>query len=92
MHVFLRPTQRFLACLVCGGSSFSQRPIKLNTAGMSFFDLDWLNKSADGAICERCGYVHMFFPPAGVAAHQWLMPEQVRPEDLPDGGAADKAE
>ncbi len=79
MHVFIRPTQRFLACLVCGGTSYAQREIKMNTTGMSFLDLDWLNKSADGAICLRCGYVHTFLGDA----HQWVAPQQVRPEDLP---------
>lgn len=79
MHVFVIPTQRFLACHVCEGLVFAQREIKMTTTGMTFFDLDWMNKSADGAICVRCGYVHTFMG----NAHQWVPPEQVKAGDLP---------
>lgn len=51
---------RRLACLVCGGDRFAYREVKLNTTGMSFFDLDWLNRSGVGAICATCGYLHTF--------------------------------
>ena len=79
MHVYVMPLKRFLACHVCEGNLFLQREIKMNTTGMSFLDLDWANKSADGAICRRCGYVHTFMG----NGLQWLSPEQVKPEDLP---------
>jgi predicted nucleic-acid-binding Zn-ribbon protein len=49
-----------LACVVCESPHFYAREIKMQTTGMTFFDLDWANKSAEGAICARCGYVHMF--------------------------------
>ena len=42
-------------------------------------DLDWLNKSAEGVICVRCGYVHTFRG----QAHQWVDPAADKPEDLP---------
>ena len=32
----------------------------MTTTGMTFFDLDWLNRSAEGVICIRCGFVHTF--------------------------------
>ncbi len=80
MHVYIRPTQRFLSCLVCEDLLFARREVKMTTTGMSFFDLDWLNKAADGVICLRCGYVHHFMGDA----HQWVRPEDVRPGDLPD--------
>lgn len=80
MHVFIRPGQRFLACHTCGGLVFAQREIKMTTTGMTFMDLDWLNRSADGAICVRCGYVHTFMGDG----HQWVAPADVRPEDLPE--------
>lgn len=51
---------RDFICHLCQGIQFADRKVKLNTTGMSFFDLDWLNKSADGLICESCGYVHLF--------------------------------
>jgi len=49
-----------LACLVCGGGEFARREIKLNTTGMTFMDLDWANRSGEGAICQACGFVHTF--------------------------------
>lgn len=79
MHVFIRPTQTFLSCHVCHGLLFARREIKMTTTGMTFMDLDWLNRSADGVICVRCGYVHTFMG----QAHQWVDPAAVRPEDLP---------
>jgi predicted nucleic-acid-binding Zn-ribbon protein len=79
VHVFIRPTQSFLTCQVCRGARFAQREIKMTTTGMTFLDLDWLNRSADGAICLRCGFVHTFMGDA----HQWLHPHEVKPEDLP---------
>ena len=79
MHLFILPTQTFLSCQVCGGVEFARREIKMTTTGMTFFDLDWLNRSAEGAICVRCGFVHMFM----AQAHQWVAPEAVNPDDLP---------
>jgi hypothetical protein len=79
MHVFIKPTQSFFVCHACSGLLFARREIKLTTTGMTFFDLDWLNKSGDGAVCMRCGYVHTFLG----EAHQWVAPDQVKPEDLP---------
>lgn len=54
-------------CRTCGHDTFVNREIKMQTTGMTFFDLDWLNESADGVVCVQCGYVHMF---AG-NAHRW---------------------
>ncbi|GAB3540171.1 hypothetical protein GCM10027403_29480 [Arthrobacter tecti] len=47
-------------CLVCQNPEFTQRDILLNTAGLTAFDMDWANKSSDGAICTDCGYIHEF--------------------------------
>jgi hypothetical protein len=60
LHVFIRPTQGFLSCQVCRGLMFAGREIKMATTGMTFLDLDWLNRSAEGVICIRCGFVHTF--------------------------------
>ena len=51
---------RALTCVICGGDRFTYREVKLTTTGMTFFDLDWLNRSGTGAICDRCGYLHTF--------------------------------
>ena len=79
VHLYIKPTQTFLSCQVCGGLLFGRREVKMTTTGMTFFDLDWMNKSADGVICVRCGFVHTFMGDA----HQWVSPEQVNPADLP---------
>lgn len=52
--------ERQLSCLVCDGTRFGYREVLMNTAGMTFFDLDWANKNAHGIICLACGYVHTF--------------------------------
>jgi len=62
---------RQLACLVCEGTEFSYREVKLNTSGMSFMNLDWANKSGVGAICDGCSYVHTFAGPV-----DWRHPER----------------
>lgn len=52
--------ERRLTCVVCGGDSFAYRQVLLNTQGMTYFGLDWLNKAAVGVVCRACGYVHEF--------------------------------
>ena len=36
------------------------KTIKLNTTGMTFIGLDFMNASSVGLICGRCGYVMEF--------------------------------
>ncbi|KUO63116.1 MAG: hypothetical protein APF84_11355 [Gracilibacter sp. BRH_c7a] len=47
-------------CTHCGYDRFEQGKALLNTRGMSFFDLDWLNADATTLICIRCGYIQWF--------------------------------
>jgi hypothetical protein len=54
------PRQPGFTCLNCGGGSFTEREVKLNTSGMSFAGLDWANKSGEGYICNHCGFMHTF--------------------------------
>lgn len=49
--------ERGLQCLVCGGETFSVRPITLITSGIAN---SGLNKTADVATCSACGYLHQF--------------------------------
>ncbi|MDA2810468.1 hypothetical protein O4J56_07450 [Nocardiopsis sp. RSe5-2] len=49
-----------LSCVVCRNDSFHEREWQLNTAGMSFFNLDFLNRSAICYICAECRYIHWF--------------------------------
>lgn len=85
VHLYIVPSQTFLSCQICGGLMFGRREVKMTTTGMTFFDLDWLNASAEGAICIRCGFVHTFMG----NAYQWVDPADARPEDLPADPLAD---
>lgn len=49
-----------LKCPHCGGVNFTHDRAQLNTAGMTFLKLDWLNKSADTFICNDCGRIEWF--------------------------------
>ncbi|TCS96548.1 hypothetical protein [Hazenella coriacea] len=49
-----------ITCIHCQYDQFDLGKAQLNTAVMSFFDLDFLNKSAHTLTCHRCGYVHWF--------------------------------
>lgn len=60
-RVFIHDRQ--LTCPFCQHQLFSERPIKLNSTGMSFLGLDWANKSATGLICAQCGHIQMFLDP-----------------------------
>jgi predicted nucleic-acid-binding Zn-ribbon protein len=57
-----------LNCLVCGGTQFWDRELKMNSTGMELLDLGWANASSLGLICVRCGYVHEF---VGDAVELW---------------------
>jgi uncharacterized protein with PIN domain len=51
-----------LRCEICKNELFWRRQAQLNTAVMSFFDLDWANPSAECYVCSQCGYIHWFLP------------------------------
>lgn len=51
-----------LKCLVCCNDTFFERPAQLNTRMMTFFNLDWANKTAICRVCESCGFIHWFLP------------------------------
>lgn len=55
-----RAGETTVKCHMCDGTDFETRKVKLNTTAMSFFDLDWLNRSAQGLICQTCGYIHLY--------------------------------
>jgi hypothetical protein len=52
-----------LKCADCGGSAFTKRRRQLNTAFITFLDLDWPNRSADIFVCSDCGRLEWFLPP-----------------------------
>lgn len=46
-----------LTCAHCGGKDFESGTALLNTAWMSFLNLDCLDKSADTYVCKKCGRI-----------------------------------
>lgn len=59
-----------LACRHCGCRGFTEGPVLLNTRGMTFFGLDWLNEDARVFACRNCGCLHWFGQGAGERARQ----------------------
>lgn len=47
-------------CPHCKHDRFDHGYAQLNTALMSFFDLDFANRSAEILTCDRCGYIQWF--------------------------------
>lgn len=53
---------RNLECLVCGHDQFRRSKAQLNTQWRTFLNLDWIDKTAECVICDRCGHIHWFLP------------------------------
>jgi hypothetical protein len=51
-----------LRCEICKHNRFWHRRAQLHTAVASFFDLEWVQPSADCYVCGQCGYIHWFLP------------------------------
>lgn len=49
-----------VACPVCGHTRFWTRRSLMNTPGLTFFDLDWANRTARNLVWEDCGHVLWF--------------------------------
>jgi hypothetical protein len=49
-----------IACLQCKNIHFHKGRALLNTRGMSFLGLDWLDEAAVILICTDCGFIHWF--------------------------------
>lgn len=47
-------------CPHCRNAEFEEKEVLLNTRGLTFLKLDWLNRSATALICTRCGLVQFF--------------------------------
>ena len=48
---------RPLACVICGGDTFTKRNVTMLTSGLAN---SGLNKSADVVTCSSCGFIHHF--------------------------------
>ena len=55
-HVVERPVR----CPHCSGDRFIEGRAQLNTAGMTFLNLDWANASAATLACTTCGHILWF--------------------------------
>ncbi|WP_205600685.1 zinc ribbon domain-containing protein [Gracilibacillus sp. YIM 98692] len=49
-----------VTCIHCKHAKFGLGQAQLNTRGLTFMGLDWLNESVHTLICKRCGYIHWF--------------------------------
>ena len=49
-----------IKCPVCGHDEFDKKSMLMNTTGMTFMGLDWLNDSACALVCKRCGRIELF--------------------------------
>ncbi len=47
-------------CRHCSGDHFVEGRAQLNTAGLSFLNLDWANRSAATLTCTACGLMEWF--------------------------------
>jgi predicted nucleic-acid-binding Zn-ribbon protein len=49
-----------ITCPHCSNVQFVQKQILLNTPGMTFFSLDWANKTAFTLTCTKCSQILWF--------------------------------
>ena len=49
-----------IRCPHCGNDHFEEGTAQLNTAGMSFLNLDWADRSATILACTRCGRIEWY--------------------------------
>jgi len=52
--------ENIVTCPHCKNDQFDEGSALLNTAGMTFLNLDWANRSASILACKRCGQVLWF--------------------------------
>jgi uncharacterized protein len=51
---------KVVQCAHCTRDQFVEGQAQLNTAGMSFMNLDWANRSAATLTCTTCGRIEWF--------------------------------
>ena len=49
-----------VVCSHCGSEHFEGSTAQLNTAGLTFLNLDWANRNATILICKTCGHIEWF--------------------------------
>ena len=58
--VLLQVCGKQVACPICGETGFAARKVMLNTRKLTFFNLDFLNKTATIYRCLSCSHVLWF--------------------------------
>jgi predicted nucleic-acid-binding Zn-ribbon protein len=58
-HTF-QQAGKTIVCAHCGNVQFVKKRILLNTPGMTFFKLDWANKTATTLMCTTCSQILWF--------------------------------
>jgi len=51
---------RDIRCVQCGNKTFERGTAQLNTAVLTFLDLDWANRSAYILSCKKCSHTMWF--------------------------------
>lgn len=51
---------KIITCDHCEGQLFHEGQAQLNTAVLTFLDLDWANKTATTLFCHECGRVQWY--------------------------------
>ena len=49
-----------VVCPHCGEREFEGRKVLMNTRGVTFFNLDWLNRGATALTCAKCSRIEWF--------------------------------
>lgn len=49
-----------IQCSHCDHGEFECQKVLMNTRGVTFFNLDWLNRAATALTCTKCGRVEWF--------------------------------
>ena len=52
-----------IRCPQCGNDQFEEGSAQLNTAGMSFLNLDWADRSATILACTQCSRIEWYLEP-----------------------------
>jgi hypothetical protein len=47
-------------CVHCQHEHFKSDDAQLNTASLTFLNLDWANKSASVLVCKKCSHIMWF--------------------------------
>ncbi len=51
-----------LRCQICRHEEFWEHQVQLHTPAATFFNVEFMNRIANCAVCANCGYVHIFLP------------------------------